>query len=728
MAIIGKIREKSWVIVAFVGLALLTFIFADYFKGGPSNEGTGLGTINGKTIDPTEFEKYEYFQVMNDSKQMQQQGKEYTEEDKKQSTERAWLQTTQTLVLADEFEALGIECKESEMYDQLAGKNGFPINPEIAKSFVDSTTGKYNPDLLLKVLNEKDNDTSQQRLQEWQIEKIQRIDYRRTEKYMQLMTLGAYTTTLEAKEEYNAKMANKEISFVVSDYSRITDKEIKITEAEILACYDLHKGEKKYESKAGRNVNYFDINIVPSKADSIAFNGNQAKIKMEFANSIDDSAFVMKNSQVKNYNSKNNYYRVEGTEGVDPKMTYPKYLDTVFKRASVGQVVGPYNVGENVCISKFLGFNTKEAKVRHILIKAERKDLTAVAKAAKQADSIISILNKANFDALCTKFSGDPGSKDKGGVIDWFMDNGQMVPEFAKYAMNEPVGKFGKTQTDFGFHIMEVLERRQTAPSLALVQLKFVPSAATLSAIGSKANSLLYKISNKLDKISDPYKKVAEFDSIAKREKYFSRPVRILTEKPEVQGFANTYSEDKILNLAYDSEAKVGTLISAPFKDEKRYILAIVSSIREEGIPIYQDVYDQMKAEAIKGKKAKRMINELKNIKSLDQLAAKVKGQVKTGSVKFSSPSIDGGGYEPEIVGALYSALAKPGKLFPAFTGNAGVYFIMITKSTKATPTATYKVEQKEMYTQLKGNMQGSLSSALMKLKNVKDTRRIRTM
>jgi peptidyl-prolyl cis-trans isomerase D len=726
MAIIGKIREKSWVIVAFVGLALLTFIFADYFKGGPSNEATGLGTINGKTIDPLEFEKYEYFQVMNDSKQMQQQGKEYTEEDKKQSTERAWLQTTQTLVLADEFEALGIECKESEMYNQLAGKDGFPVNPEIAKSFIDSTTNKYNPDLLLNVLKEKDNDTSQQRLQEWQLEKIQRIDYRRTEKYMQLMTLGAYTTKLEAKEEYNSKTANKEIKFVLSDYARITDKEIKITEAEIRACYDLHKGEKKYEAKAGRNVNYFDIEIKPSKADSIESINKQASLKMEFAATKDDSAFVMKNSQLKNYNSKNNFYRVEGTEGADPAMTYPKYLDTVFKRATIGQVVGPYNVAENVYISKFLGYNTKEARVRHILIKAERKDLTAVAKAAAQADSIIRILNKGNFDALCAKFSGDPGSKDKGGIIEWFMDNGQMVPEFAKYSMNEPVGKFGKTQTDFGFHIIEVLERRQTAPSLAVVSFKFTASAATLSAIQTKANSLLYTISNKLDKVSDPYKKVALFDTIAKREKYFSRPIRIETEKPAVQGFSNAYSEDKILNLAYDSEAKVGTLISAPFKDEKRYILAIVSSIREEGIPIFEDVYETMKAEAIKEKKAKRMINELKNIKNLDQLAAKVKGQVKVGSVKFQSPSIDGGGYEPEIVGALYSALAKPGKLFPAFTGNAGVYFIMITKDNKAPATKTYETEQKELYNQVKGNMQGSLSSALMKLKKVKDTRRIR--
>ena len=161
------------------------------------------------------------------------------------------------------------------------------------------------------------------------LEKSQRIEYRRTEKYYQLMQLGAYTTQLEAKEEYLAQKTTKSISYVMNAFSRLTDEEMKITDTEVRAFYEEHKTEKKYEAKGGRDVHYFDIQILPSKADSSAFNTTLAKTKMDFAASIDDSAFVMTNSQVKNYNSKANFYRVEGTEGADPAMTYPRYMDTV---------------------------------------------------------------------------------------------------------------------------------------------------------------------------------------------------------------------------------------------------------------------------------------------------------------------------------------------------------------------------------------------------------------
>ena len=728
MAIIGKIREKSWVLVAFVGLALVAFILGDYLKGGPANPGGGIGTVDGEPVNPQLYQYYQSLQERNDATQAQQQGREYTDRDRQNSADRAWQQTTERLMLDKEFEALGIEVKESEMYDQIAGKNGFVVNPEIEKQFIDSTTGKYNPDLLLDVLKQKDNDTSVQRKQEWMLEKSQRIEYRRTEKYYQLMQLGAYTTQLEAKEEYLAQKTTKSISYVMNAFSRLTDEEMKITDTEVRAFYEEHKTEKKYEAKGGRDVHYFDIQILPSKADSSAFNTTLAKTKMDFAASIDDSAFVMTNSQVKNYNSKANFYRVEGTEGADPAMTYPRYMDTVFKTAAKGQIVGPYNNGESVCIAKMLGFNTKEARVRHILISAERKNPVAVAKAAKQSDSILSILNKGNFDALCKQFSGDPGSKDKGGVIEWFMDNGQMVPEFAKYSMNEPVGKFGKTQTDFGFHIIEVLDRKMTAPSLAVVQTKLVASPTTLTEVAQEANDVLYMLNARLNKYTDGYKKAAMFDTIAKQKKYFSRPIRIEDQSPKAQGFSTIMAEDKILNLAYDMNAEIGQLCDAPIKDEKRYIIAIISSIREVGVPAYEDVYETMKGGAIKAKKAKRFVAQMTagvKSKSFDALAKVSKSMVSKADVVFANPQIQGAGYEPELVGFLFGNL-KAGMMTSPIVGESGVYVVRVDNVTAAPKTATYEAEQKQLTGQVKGNTQSGINNALTKLNDVKDTRKIR--
>ena len=58
MAIIGKIREKSWLLVGLVGLAMFAFILTDYNKGMfGGKEQIGYGTIDGEVIDPKLYEE-----------------------------------------------------------------------------------------------------------------------------------------------------------------------------------------------------------------------------------------------------------------------------------------------------------------------------------------------------------------------------------------------------------------------------------------------------------------------------------------------------------------------------------------------------------------------------------------------------------------------------------------------------------------------------------------------
>jgi peptidyl-prolyl cis-trans isomerase C len=83
------------------------------------------------------------------------------------------------------------------------------------------------------------------------------------------------------------------------------------------------------------------------------------------------------------------------------------------------------------------------------------------------------------FDELAKKYSEDPGSKDRGGLIEDF-DPKQMVPEFAKAVETQPLGKVGAPiKTQYGYHLIKV-EKRMPAKQLSFDEAKNeVQQAAT---------------------------------------------------------------------------------------------------------------------------------------------------------------------------------------------------------------------------------------------------------
>jgi len=100
--------------------------------------------------------------------------------------------------------------------------------------------------------------------------------------------------------------------------------------------------------------------------------------------------------------------------------------------------------------------------VRHILIKADAKATDAEKKAAQaKADDVLKQLKAGgDFAALAKKYSDDPGSKEKGGDLD-FLVSGQTVPEFDKMAFSLPINQLSPViSTQFGYHIIQVLEKQ----------------------------------------------------------------------------------------------------------------------------------------------------------------------------------------------------------------------------------------------------------------------------
>jgi peptidyl-prolyl cis-trans isomerase C len=93
----------------------------------------------------------------------------------------------------------------------------------------------------------------------------------------------------------------------------------------------------------------------------------------------------------------------------------------------------------------------KEYKVRHILVEKEA-----------DANEIIASLQKGDkFEKLAER-SKDPGSKDKGGDLDWNAP-GNFVKPFSDAMVATPKGKFTTkpVQTQFGWHVILVEDVRE---------------------------------------------------------------------------------------------------------------------------------------------------------------------------------------------------------------------------------------------------------------------------
>lgn len=724
MALIGKIREKSWLILVLVGGALIAFVLGDWQKmGGGMESKYGLGTVYGEKVDFEAYQTAYNIADENNRRNAAQQNQQAQPLDEY----AVWNSFVQDLLLKKEYEALGIAVSDAEFDAFIFGTDGFDVMPDLAQSFIDSVTGLFNANLLRARIDEMKTSSDENVQKQWEETEKYYLEKRKREKYMALLNQGVYTTKLEAKDEYLAQKEIKSVSFVLKRYSDVADKDIDLSEAKIKAYFEENKHLKKYENRfSSRDVKFIDITLDPSRDDSLAFEKNLTKLREEFSKTSNDSLFVLKNSEMRFFTTQVGY-RAEGNARAREGFTYPLYLDSTFKAAKVGDIVGPYLQNGTTMLAKVVGKKDKLLSVRHILISANKEDAAAVKKAKKTTDSLLTVVNATNFEEMVRKHSQDPGSAQTGGKYEDFVD-GEMVPEFSKFAMEEPIGKIGYVQTDYGFHIMEVLDRKEGGvPNLALVARTLKPSDATNEAIEKDVYDLLYQLDAKLAKTSDPVKKIELFDTLVSRKNHFARPVNIMDNSPRLNGFASKLAEDKILELAFREEAKVGDLVSAPIKDNNRFIIAILSSIRVKGETNYEDVKLIVKNDYIVDQKAKRFIAQMSKAKRLEDVTKDGKSLIQNAEVTFANPQITGGGFEPEVVGALYSGL-KDGQLAKPIKGKQGVYLVKIDKTVKAPTTSNYDVEMNQLTAAARSKIGNDATRALVEKAEVVDNRRFYNM
>lgn len=112
-------------------------------------------------------------------------------------------------------------------------------------------------------------------------------------------------------------------------------------------------------------------------------------------------------------------------------------------------------------------FSTPEqVKVRHILVRTMPNDSASEQAALKKIEDLAKRANAKNFAQLAKEHSEDPGSKDNGGLIDFF-SRGRMVPEFEEAAFSLAPNEISKPiKTSYGYHLIQVLEKKAAKESI----------------------------------------------------------------------------------------------------------------------------------------------------------------------------------------------------------------------------------------------------------------------
>ena len=117
----------------------------------------------------------------------------------------------------------------------------------------------------------------------------------------------------------------------------------------------------------------------------------------------------------------------------------------------------------------------EQTHARHILMRTDA--ITTEDNVRKTMNSIKQQLNKgADFAKLAAKYSQDPGSKNNGGDLGWASE-GQFVPQFEKVMNSLAIKQISEPfRSQFGWHILQVLERRKQDETRQLMRNRAMQS------------------------------------------------------------------------------------------------------------------------------------------------------------------------------------------------------------------------------------------------------------
>ena len=722
MSVLESLRKRSGLLVAFVGIALLAFVLTGLFQRDSSLFGpdTTIGEIAGKSIDLKEF-KARYDQAVERKKQQLQKAT-LDQNSLDEIVQQTWNQLVNEQVLEKEYERVGISVSDEELYDLMVEhphsamlRNiSDPQTGKVAPMFADEK-GEVSPAKIRKYVKDMKEDQDQ----DWtQLEKYVR-EIRLNEKYNNVIKKGLYVTKSAAKSIFNAQNINSDIKYVTKSYTTIADSLIKPTDEELNTYYKAHQNEFKQETS--RKIEYVGFTIAPSAEDIEDTRKEMQGIAEDFKTkkADEDSSFVIGQATSRNFDLT---FHTKGT--LSPE------IDTTMFKSEPGTVVGPYLENGSFQIAKLIAVKTSadSAKVRHILIgyqnSPDSPSKRTKEQAKKEADSLLVILKKerSKFPEFVESFSDDPGKKmppnkkegeyypGKGGDYGWMNAKTGFVESFKDAGLDGKKGDIKVVESQFGYHIIEVLDvskGSQKKVQVAIIDRKLEPSNRTLQAIYVQASDFSGK-----NRTEESFQKAVIDQKLNKR----------IAEniKENDRNIAGIESPKSLIKWMYEN--KKGT-VSDPLEFGDKYVVAVITDVREKGIATLEQVKDEVTAKVIKEKKEAQIAKEFETAlagATIDAVATKMNLPLQQAeNVNFSSNSIPGSSNEPAVIGQTVTL--KPQTLSKPIIGKEGVYLVYVSAQIEAPAPKDYDAQQKGAMAEKQMRVDNEVYTALRENANIKE-------
>lgn len=697
MAVLSKIRQRSFFLIVIIALALFSFVLADVIKGGGfGSSANDVGSVNGTDIATQEF--------MQKVAQAEKQGQGMSNT---QAINNVWEQEIRSVLLNEEFEKLGLRIGPDQLINVIKSDPNISQNPQFLNE-----VGQFDENKFKEFVKSKRNDPNPDSWTQWKNYENNLEKYAKELMYNNMLKGGVYVTKAEGKFMQEVEAKKVDFDYVTLPYTNINDDQVKVSDDEIMAF--VKKSPKKYKSETTASFDYVLFESKPSVEDGKAMESSINNVLLGTVKYNEDTKLTDTLPGLRDVKNIGEFVNANSDIKFDSTYLAKKDLPLDFQEQlfilETGEVFGPYVFNGYQCVSKMVAKKANASvKASHILLAYEGAAQSSATRTKEEAQALANNLlaqakaNPSTFAVLASTNTDDPGSKNTGGQYD-NIAKGQMVPTFDAYIFDNAIGSIGVVETDFGFHVIKV-DDKYSGVLLGTIAQKIEASEITIDQVYTQASKFEADANEK------------DFEVVAKASALTVTPVASVKASEEyVQGLG---AQREIIRWALNADNSVGTV--KRFDISQGYVVAKLKSKNETGLMSIEAVRDIVMP-ILRNEKKAVLIRKKMSGSTLEDVAKSSKSSVTNAvGVSLASPIIQNLGAEPKVVGAAFAL--KASTTSKLIDGANGVYMVR-TKNVVAAPAVTnYNSYITQEKTQQSSSAQSRAYQALKEKANIEDNR-----